>query len=143
MGNRLGGFVLDSAHSSSNRAPVASRYDGLLVPKRDRRRGLTKIDKRLPLGKRVAALTEMFAAAVGGELTPMRRLAVDKAAQLTAIAEQARGVFMRDGVGTLDDIVRLERKADQVVRALGISEAKPKPTSPLAEHFARPLAVIK
>ena len=100
---------------------------------------MTKIDKRLPLGKRIVELTAMFTAAVG-ELTPLRKLKVEKAAQLTAIAELARGDFMRDGKGTLDDIVRLERKADQAVRALGLTEAKPKPTSPLAEHFSRPPA---
>jgi hypothetical protein len=126
--------------SSADRASVASRRDGGPAPKRDRRQTLTKIDKRLPLGKRIAELTSMFTAAVGGEPTPVRRLAVDKAAQLTAIAEQARGAFMRDATGTLDDIVRLERKADQAVRALGIREAKPKgEESPLAAHFSRPV----
>jgi hypothetical protein len=126
--------------SSADRASVASRRDGGPAPKRDRRQTLTKIDKRLPLGKRIAELTSMFTAAVGGEPTPVRRLAVDKAAQLTAIAEQARGAFMRDATGTLDDIVRLERKADQAVRALGIREAKPKgEKSPLAAHFSRPV----
>ena len=77
----------------------------------------------------------MFAVAVGGELTPMRKLKVDKAAQLTAIAELARGDFMRDGKGTLDDIVRLERKADQAIRALGLTEAKPKAPT-LLDRFA-------
>jgi hypothetical protein len=51
----------------------------------------------------------------------MRKLKIEKAADLTAMAEQMRGDFMRDGKGTLDDIVRLERKADQAARALGIS----------------------
>jgi hypothetical protein len=49
----------------------------------------------------------MFVAAVSGEITPIRRLAIEKAAELTALSEKARGDFMRDGVGTLDDIVRL------------------------------------
>jgi hypothetical protein len=95
-----------------------------VAPKRDRRLTLTKIDRRGRLGKRVAELTAMFADAVGGEQTPMRKLKVERAAQLTALAELARGDFMRDGKGTLDDIVRCERKADQAVRSLGISEAK-------------------
>jgi hypothetical protein len=131
--------VFDSAattDTSPAHRPVA------IAPKRDRRLTLTKIDKRGRLGKRVAELTAMFTDAVGDEQTPMRKMKVEKAAQLTAIAELARGDFMRDGHGTLDDIVRLERKADQAVRALGLTDAKPKSTSPLAEHFARPLAVI-
>ena len=78
----------------------------------------------------------MLTAALGSvELTPMRRMKIEQAAQLTALAELARGRFMRDGEGTLDDIVRLERKADSAVRALGIVESKAKPAS-LADYFA-------
>jgi hypothetical protein len=130
----------DPYQSPADRASVVRHVDGDPAPKRDRRRRLTKIDKRLPLGKRIVELTTMFTAAIGGELTPMRRLAIEKAAQLTALAEQVRGTFMRDAVGTLDDIVRLERKADQVVRSLGLTETKRKPASPLAAHFSRPPA---
>jgi hypothetical protein len=119
-------------------APLGAHQKGGRAPKRDRRLTLTKIDKLGRLGKRVAELTAMFAAAVGGEQTPMRKLKVEKAAELTALAELARGDFMRDGKGTLDDVVRLERKADQAVRSLGITERDPRPTSPLAEHFSRP-----
>ena len=104
--------------------------------KRDRRT-LTKIDRRLPFGKRVSELTAAFAQALGGgDLSPLRKLAVDKAAQLTAIAEKARGDFMRDAIGNLDDIVRAERKADQAVRALNINEAKPRGPSLLAQLAA-------
>jgi hypothetical protein len=124
--------------SPANAAPLGGHQKGDRAPKRDRRLTLTKIDKRGRLGKRVTELTAMFAIAVGGEQTPMRKLKVEKAAELTALAELARGDFMRDGKGTLDDIVRLERKADQAVRSLGITERDPRPTSPLAEHFSRP-----
>lgn len=112
--------MLEAVQSTAGAAPLASRRADGNAPKRDRRLTLTKIDRRGRLGKRVAELTAMFAAAVGGELTAMRKLKVEKAAQLTAIAELARGDLMRDGRGTLDDIVRLERKADQAVRSLGI-----------------------
>jgi hypothetical protein len=125
--------------SPTDRAPISAPQSANVAPKRDRRLTLTKIDRRGRLGKRVAELVALFSAAVGGEQTPMRKLKVEKAAQLTAIAELARGAYMRDAQGTLDDIVRLERKADQAVRTIGISEAKPRPTSPLAEHFARPV----
>ena len=127
-----------SHNSQADTSPVFGRPIGSTAPKRDRRLTLTRIDRRGRLGKRIAELTEMFAAAVGEDATPMPRLRVEKAAQLTAIAELARGDFMRDAKGTLDDIVRLERKADQAVRALGISDVKPKTISPLAAHFAQP-----
>jgi hypothetical protein len=116
--------------------PPSRHSEDTPAPKRDRRRYLTQTDKRLRFGKRIAELTAMFIAAVGSEVTPMRRLAIDKAAQLTAIAELARGDFMRDGQGSLDDIVRLERKADQAVRAAGISEKPVKPAPALLAQLA-------
>jgi hypothetical protein len=121
--------MFEASQPSADRAPTSAPHSANVAPKRDRRLTLTKIDKRGRLGKRVRELTAMFASAVGGEQTPMRKLKVEKAAELTALAELARGDFMRDGKGTLDDIVRLERKADQAVRALGIREQAPKPTS--------------
>jgi hypothetical protein len=98
---------------------------------------LTTLDRRTRVWKRVAELTALFTAALGDiELTPLRQMKIDRAAQLTALAELARGRFMRNGEGTLDDIVRLERKADSAVRALGIVESKPK-TPSIAEIVAR------
>jgi hypothetical protein len=45
---------------------------------------------------------------------------------------KARGDYLRDGVGDLDDIIRAERRADQAVRAIGINEGKPAKPSLLA-----------
>jgi hypothetical protein len=131
--------VFDCA-TTTETSPARQRAFG--SPKRDRRLTLTKIDKRGRFGKRIAELRAIFIAALGdeAELSAMKRLRVEEAAQLKALAEQARGDFMRDGRGTLDDIVRCERKADQVVRTLGIGEAKRKPSSPLVAHFSRPPA---
>jgi hypothetical protein len=132
--------LISANQYSADVSPQPPKQSAAVAPKRDRRLTLTKIDKRGRLGKRVAELTEMFTAAVGIELTVMRKMKVDKAAQLTALTELARGDFMRDGKGTLDDIVRLERKADQAVRSLGLTETKRKPANPLAAHFSRPPA---
>jgi len=116
---------------------------GAAAQKPSRRRTLTKTDRRGRLGKRIAELRAIFFAAALGEdatdLSPMKRLMVAEAAELKALAELARGQFMRGtSVASLDDVIRAERRADQAVRALGISEAKRKPSSPLAAHFARP-----
>jgi hypothetical protein len=113
-----GRFVFDCAaivETSPTHQPVA------VAPKRDRRLTLTKIDRRGRLGKRVAELTAMFTDAVGGELTPMRRLKVERAAQMVAVSEQARGNFMRDGAGNLENILLAERRAASACRAIGIS----------------------
>src|ERR1700729_1516336 len=85
--------------------------------RRDRRRTLTKIDMRSRLGKRISELAALFAGALGGDLSPVRRLKIEQAAQLSALAEQARGDILRGGKGT-GDIVRLERAAAAAVRAL-------------------------
>ena len=118
-------------------APLSVRSESDGRPKRDRRLTLTKIDRRGRLGRRVAELTALFAASISGEPSPMMRLKIEKAAQLTAIAELARGDFMRDGKGTLDDIVRLERKADQAVRALGLDEKRVAPKLSVPEYLAQ------
>ena len=103
--------------------------------KRDRRRTLTRIDRRSRLGKRIDELTILFAGALGGELSPVRKLRIERAAQLSALAEQARGDHMRNQ-GT-SDIVRLERAAAAALRALG--DLEPKPRGPtLAELLASP-----
>jgi len=128
--------MLEASQPSADVSPLQLKQNAAVAPKRDRRLTLTKIDKRGRLGKRIAELTAMFTAAVGGEQTPMRKMKVEKAAQLTALAELARGDFMRDAKGTLDDIVRLERKADQAVRSLGLTEAKPKSKLSVPEYLA-------
>ena len=73
-----------AAQSSAVVAPLASRPPDGNAPKRDRRLTLTRIDKRGRLGKRITELTAIFAAAVGGELTPMHRLKIQRAAELGA-----------------------------------------------------------
>lgn len=102
---------------------------------------LTRVDRRTALGKRIAELTAIYTSALGSDdaLSEMKRLRIGEAAQLKALAERARGDYLRDGSGSLDDIVRVERKASTAERALGIVEKRGRPTSPLLEHFSRPL----
>ena len=63
------GFDLAN-QSSADVSPLQLKQNAAVAPKRDRRLTLTKIDKRGRLGKRVAELTAMFTAAVGGEHMP-------------------------------------------------------------------------
>jgi hypothetical protein len=131
--------VVEASTSAAFTAPqgAASSAAGAPKPRRSRKRTLTTVDRRTRIWKRIAELTALFTAAFGGvEATPIRRMKIEQAAQLTALAEIARGRFMRNGDGTLDDIVRLERKADSAVQALGVVESKPKPPS-IADIVAR------
>src|ERR1700722_5660173 len=88
-------------------------------PRRSRAQALTRVDRRLPLGRRIEALKTIYFEALGGAegLSPMKRLRVYQAAQLKARAEKARGSFMRDSIGSLDDVMVAERRADIAVRA--------------------------
>ena len=94
-----------------------------------RKQPLVKFDRRTVLGRRIAKLTAAYTAAVGGQLTPLRKEAIDRAAELTAIAEQARGAHMRDGVVTLNHVVRAERNATQARRELGLVDMTAKQRS--------------
>jgi hypothetical protein len=113
--------MFETFPSPADVLPSPAPQRAAVAPKRDRRLTLTKIDKRGRFGKRVTELTAMFADAVGGELTPMRRLKVERAAQMVAIAEVSRGSYMRDGSGNLENVLLAERRAASACRAIGIS----------------------
>jgi hypothetical protein len=131
--------MFDSAAIAS---PLLSQHvaSDMSKPRRCRAMTLTRLDKRTVLAKRIAELRAIYLGALGGldNLSPIKRMKVDEAAQLKALAELARGSLLRDGNGSLDDIVRIERKASAAERALGIVEKVARSASPLAEHFSRP-----
>jgi len=104
--------------------PSARQASAADAPRRSRAKRLTTVNRSTRLGKRIDELKALFSEALGEDaLAPMRRMRIAEAAELKALAEKARGDYLRDGAGTLDDIVRIERKADQAVRALGIERA--------------------
>ncbi len=135
----------EASISSASALPKRAISGVANAPKRSRARTLTTIDKRTLLWKRLVELRRLFSAALtqaGIELSPVRALKVEQAAQAVAVAELCRGKFMRDGAGDLDELVRAERRADAAVKRLGLPpEGKPAgPMSPLVEHFSRPPA---
>jgi hypothetical protein len=139
LGQQFGIFVFNStaiAVPSQGAHPAADAPK----PRRSRAIVLTRVDRRTALGKRIAELTAIYVAALGGidAISPIKRLKVADAAQLRALAELARGEHLRAGSGVLDDIVRIERKASAAEKALGIAEKPDKPPGPtLAEHIAQ------
>ena len=122
---------------SADRASVDGRFVGAPAPKRERRQLLTKIDGRLPLGKRIKRLVSLFEAAFPAEaLTPLKREQIATAAQLQAMAEEERGKWMRgEAQCDLDELVRLERRADQAVRKLDLEETRARPPT-IGEYLA-------
>jgi hypothetical protein len=88
---------------------------------RNKRRARVWIDKRSALGRRVTQLTATFRARIGLDANPDPLLlaAIERAAQLQALAEAARARALRaDPKVTLDDVVRLNRLAEHAVRSL-------------------------
>lgn len=86
---------------------------------------LGHLDMRTRAGKRTTALAKTFAAELGGQLTSAQRLAVERAATLVAIAEDARiRRLAGDTSVSLQDIVRLDNNANRAMRALGL-DGKP------------------
>jgi hypothetical protein len=94
------------------------------------------------LGRRIDELIVLFTAAVPAEgLTKLRREKILEAAQCKALAEAERGVWMRgEARCSLDELVRLERRADAAVRALGLVERAPQNTPSLQEYVAQKTA---
>jgi hypothetical protein len=107
-------------------------------PRRSRAKRLTTVNRSTRLGKRIDELKALFTETLGEDaLTPMRRMRIAEAAELKAGAEVERGKWMRgEARCDLDELVRLERKADQAVRSLGLTDAKPKSKLSVPEYLA-------
>jgi hypothetical protein len=83
------------------------------------------LDGRTLVARRRRELIDVYTAALGGltALTESQSVAVRKAAELTALSEQARADAMREGTSDpikLSAMIRLESTAGRAVKALGI-----------------------
>jgi hypothetical protein len=104
------------------------------------------LDGRTQTARRRREMIDVYTAALGGPaaLSEGQQIDIRKAAELTALAEQARARAMREGfadAGELSAMVRLESTAARAVRALNIRSGanEPKPPS-IAEYAARKAA---
>ena len=100
------------------------------------------LDGRTVVARRRRELFDIYAAALGGpaDLSEGQRLDIRKAAELTALAEQARARAMREGItdaGELSAMIRLEGMAARAVRALNLPVGGPPPVMSLHDHVAR------
>ena len=104
--------------------------------KPNKRRAKVSIDMRFAIGRRIKELTAAFRERVGpdADQDPVLLASVDKAARLTALAEDAAARATR-GTATLDDVVRLTRLADISVRRLRLDRHKTKQAS-LSDYLA-------
>jgi hypothetical protein len=107
---------------------------GRIRQRQARYRKHTDIDGRTRSGRRARELARQFERALGDDLTDGQRLAIARAATLTAIAEDRRTrALAGEPAVLLDDLVRVERLAAQAVKVLGIKPPKEPPLPSLQE----------
>jgi hypothetical protein len=96
------------------------------------------LDGRTLAAKRARELADGFEAELGGSVTPTMRLAIERAAALVALSEDAKARRLAGDTGvSLEDIVRTDNAAARAVKALGKPAAAiPAPPTP-AEYLAR------
>jgi hypothetical protein len=83
---------------------------------------LVRLDKRTRFGRRVGELVADFSEA-SDTVSALQATRITNAAQLQAIAERARAEYLAaSGKVTLGHLIRVERRADNAVKALGIRE---------------------
>ena len=100
---------------------------------------LESLDKRRVSSKRTYELIASFEAELGGELTLADKLAVKRAAMLSALAEHEASRQMAGDPVDLDQCVRIANAAQRAIAALRLPARSKRPsTEPtLAEHLAR------
>jgi len=133
LGSRIAAATEASPARTANAAelPAAQRAKATNRP-------LFRHSRNTAIGRRVRDLADAYALALGGwsELGDMLTANVLRAAELTALAEQARADALRNGNYDPLALSRLDGCANRAVRALGIKPgAVPKPPS-LSEHLA-------
>lgn len=106
---------------------------------RARLQTLEHLDGRTRASKRAKELTVIFEAALGGAPSPSQRLAIQRAAMLSAIAEDAAARQLAGEPVDLDQVTRAGNAARRAVLDLGIKSSGPaaKPGSSLADYLAR------
>ena len=134
-------MVANTNESCSDTQAMRPRA-GIIRQRQARYRNVTDIDGRTRSGRRARELARQFEAAIGGDLTDNQRLAIGRAATLTAIAEDRRMRALAGEPVLLDDLVRVERLAMQATRNLGLDKrrepAEPSLAQVLAELAAKP-----
>lgn len=106
--------------------------------KPNKRRARVSVDKRYAIGRRIKRFTAVYRERLrlGADPDPVLLAAVDKAAQLTALAEDAAARALRaDPKVTLDDVVRLTRLADLSVRRLHLDRRNRSQASPTLSDY--------
>ena len=129
-----------------NGVPKMTQVDAVLprwrrYPRRNKRtpRPPRPFDKRTGAGRRAHVLTNYFRQRLGAIAEDLAMAgAIERAAQLQALAEAARARALRaDPKVTLDDVVRLSRLAEHAVRALHLDQRNTTQKQPSLSDYLR------
>jgi hypothetical protein len=107
--------------------------------RRNHRRAHKLYDRRFAVGRRIKELTLTFRERLGldeADHDPLLLAAIERAAQLQALAEQAAARALRaDPKVAYDDVVRLSRLADHALRRLRLDRRNTKQQPSLANFL--------
>src|SRR5262249_52322432 len=133
---RLGKTAV-KAHADHHRTAPRARNQNSRITNQPQR---PVISGRTALGRRVRDLAEGFAEALGAwpKLSNTQAAAVRRAAEMIALAEQARHQALRDGVVDPDQLIRLENLAARSVKALNLDRRRREVDPPSRSDHLRP-----
>jgi len=99
---------------------------------------LSQLDGRTRAARRAREIVSQLSAELGGKLSPIQNAAVERAAALLALAEDARTRRLAgdEAVG-LNDLVRIDGSADRALRRLRSITANPSPSSMTLRDYLR------
>jgi hypothetical protein len=98
------------------------------------------VDGRSAEARRYKDVAFSLADDLGGAtgLTEAQRALVRQIAAMTVQSEKLQGAVLRGEDVDVEQLTRLSNALSRMLHRLGLKKAKPKPSSPLAEHFSRP-----
>jgi len=125
----------------SPKSSIDHRPINALQPRQQRSRATNKphkmaVDSRSQFGKRLRDFADMLADEVAGGwkgLTVMQAAQVRRAAELMAIAEQARTKALAEGRADPEGLVRLERAASLAMRQLDLGSGRRRESEPVGQ----------
>ncbi|MDB5617473.1 MAG: hypothetical protein JWQ24_1711 [Tardiphaga sp.] len=93
------------------------------------------LDGRTAAARRVRQVIDLFTAALGGTLDPMKHDAVLRAAELQVTAEALRTRSLRGEPVAPGDLIKAENLADRARRSLRIGDAPARTIRPIRERL--------
>lgn len=120
--------------------PLSSRARSAELPSRQRAKRtnnvLAGIDTNTARGRRIADLVRAYLQALGNPAEIERQAAVIAAAELQVLAEAARAAALKQSIGDIDQVIRVQGAADRAVRKLGLDHQRKPAPIPLRDLLA-------